>query len=389
MSKHWISVLVIVSALLAFVMACAPRVTPAPPAPAAAPAPTVAVSAPVSQPASPADAAWQQVEQAARKEGRVVAYDPTYFAGDIGRVVTKAFKDRYGVSAEFLITGGSSASIEKVRAEKRVGQSVADLMITGSVSGPNLISMGFIRKGVDKELPVLKDKSAFGLAPVYSPDGEEFIFEYSLLTAGVNKNLVKAGEIQSYRDLLDPKWKGKIVTRDPRLGSGPAMLTIVTMRLLNILDDDYFMALGRQAPVLSGAGDMEVVNMVARGEIPIAFNNPVSAVYIPLAREGAPLRILNLKEGTVVMPSVIQITNDAPHPNAAKLFINWLLSTEGQTVFHKARGSQPVRKDVSDFTPSNIDMEPVKKLLPTSWDVAIKTTEEVRSGAMEKFFGKR
>ena len=389
MSKHWISVMVIVSALLAFVVACTPKVAPAPPAPTAAPAPTVAPSAPVSLPASLADAAWQQVEQAARREGRVVAYDPTYFAGDIGRAVAKAFKDRYDVSLEVLLTGGSSVSIQRLQVEKKMGQSVADLVITGSVSGPNLISLGLIRKGVDKELPVVRDRSVFSLDPVYSPEGEEFTFEYSLLTAAVNKNLVKAGEIQSYRDLLDPKWKGKIVTRDPRLGSGPAMLTIVTMRLLNILDDDYFMALGRQAPVLSGAGDLEVAQMVARGEIPIAFNNPVSAVYIPLAREGAPLRILNLKEGTVVMPSVIQIANDAPHPNAARLFINWILSAEGQTVFHKARGSQPVRKDVPDFTPSNIDMEPVKKLLPTSWEVAIKTTEEVKAGTMEKFFGKR
>lgn len=374
---------------LVVLAACAPQVSPAPTPTAAAPAPTAAPSAPIASGASPADAAWLQVEQAARKEGRLVIYDATYFAGDKGRAIARAFKDRYGVSVEVLVMGGSSATIERLRTEKRAGQAVADLVNTGSVSGPNLISLGFIKKGVDKELPVLRDKSAFNLDPVYSPDGEEFTIDYLLLTAAVNKNLVKPGEIQSFKDLLDPKWKGKMVMRDPRLGSGPAMLFVVTMRLMNILDDEYFTALGKQNPTLSGAGEQEVVQMVARGEFPVAYNSPVSSSYIPLIKEGAPLRILNPKEGTVGMPGVSQMTNDAPHPNAAKLFLNWILSAEGQTVFHKAQGTQPIRKDVPDFTPSNVEMEPVKKLLPTKWEVGIKTTEEVRAGAMERFFGKR
>lgn len=374
--------------LFLLIMGCAPQ-SVAPPAPAAPP--TVAPSVPSSggaTAATPADAAWGKIEQAARKEGRLVVYDASYFAGDIGRAVTKAFKDKYGISVEFLVTGGSSASIERLRAEKRAGQAVASLVATGSVSGPNLVTLGFLQD-MSKELPVLKDRQVFTLEPIYSPGGELITFTYTPFAAGVNTNAVKEGEVQSFYDLLNPRWKGKIIMRDPRLGSGAEMLTITTMRHEKILDDDYFYRLAKQEPVMWGGSSLEGGRKVALGEPPVGFYTSVTTIYAPIIKEGGPLRVVHMKEGSIGMPATVELVKDAPHPNAAKVFANWLLSPEGQRLYHETQATASIRKDLPDFTLAVLRKDPVKKLIPTSWEVALKTNDEVREGVMEKFFGKR
>lgn len=389
MQKRLSVVSVLLVVLLAALLACAPQKAPAPaPVPTA---PTAAAPAPAApQRPSAQDGELQQLIKAAQQEGKLIMYDATFFVGDIRTVVARAFQERYGIPMEILVTGGSSATIEKLQVEQRMGLSVADVFVAGSLSGPRMISMGLTRE-VAKQLPVLKrDKDQFALDPVYSPGGEAITFAHILIGVGANSKLVQPGEIKSYKDLLKPKFKGKIVMRDPRLGSGGTPLNLGTLRHLKLLDDDFLRILIKQQEVaMWGGGENEVPQMVARGEYMVDIGAGLGLLYSPLIRDGAPLMPIYMEEGTVGMPSIILESKGAPHPNAGRLFINWLLSAEGQTVYHKAVASPPVRKDVSNFMPEGMKKEPVKKLLPTNWEATQAINKMVADKDFEKVFGKR
>ena len=369
--------------------ACAPTVSPAPqpaaPQPAAAP---TARPAAVPQ-VAPDDAAWQEVVKAAQKEGRLIIYDYGLFGGDWGRAVTAAFKNRYGISVDLLITGGSSVTLEKLRVEKKMGITVADMATAGSVSARAMIELGVMKKDVHRDLPALKDKSVFIMDPVYSPGGEAISINYTRLGQGFNTNLVKPGEIQSQYDLLDPKWRGKIAMRDPRLGSGGEPLSVTTFLQTKTLDENFFLRLAEQKPALLGVGYFEVAQMVARGEYAVYWAAGIDNYLSPLIKEGAPISVTPMKEGTIAQSSTLMILEASSHPNAAKLFVNWILTADGQRVLHEVRGAPPFRKDLPDFSPALIASLKFDKIIPFTWELADQVNTDVRGGLMEKLFGKR
>lgn len=377
-------------ALLAVLAACTPRAAPAPTA-APAPAPTASAPAPAApQRPGPGDADMQQLIKAAQQEGKLVMYDATFFVGDIRTAVSKAFQEKYGIPMEVLVTGGSSSTVEKLQVEQRMGVSVADVFAAGSISGPRMVSLG-LTKEIASQLPVLKsDKDKFVLEPVYSPGGEAITYAYIPIGVGANSKQVEKGEIQSYKDLMKPKYKGKIVMRDPRLGSGGAPVTLGTIRHLKALDDEFLRNLVQQQNVVMwGGGENEVPQMVARGEYMVDMAAGLGLLYSPLIRDGAPLRPVYMQEGTVGMPSLILASKGAPHPNAARLFINWLLTAEGQGVYHKVDASTPVRKDVPDFMPAGMKDEPMRKLIPTNWEATLAINKMIADKDFEKLFGTR
>src|SRR5437899_12444576 len=164
-----------------------------------------------------------------------------------------------------------------------------------------------------------------------------------------NSKLVNAKEFKSYKDLLDPKWKGKLIMDDPRR-AGPGQATFTFFYLHPELGVDFIRALGKQEITILKDYAQEV-DAIGQGRYPLLIGT-ADFVAVARAKQGIPIAIVDarqLKEGPDGRPDnrSLALFNKAPHPNAAKVYINWLLSKEGQTVFARANGYVSSRLDVS------------------------------------------
>lgn len=170
-----------------------------------------------------------------------------------------------------------------------------------------------------------------------------------ILPIVVNTSMVKEGDIKSFRDLLDPKWQGKMVLNDPTIvGTGPAWLAFVEATF----GWDYAVDFAKNKPVVLRDQRL-MIDWVAHGKASLLVG-PKPDVLIEYIRAGAPIKGLIPAEGTWVLSSGtdFSMANRAAHPNAAKIFINWFLSKEGQSAVGPAAGYQSSRLDVpTDYLP--------------------------------------
>lgn len=379
---------IVVLAVLAAVGACTPKNVPTS-VPTAVPQVSSGNPVPTSPTLSPEHAAWAKVVEAAKKEGLLTIYGSTGFAGDKGRITLAAFRDKYSIRVESLNMPGRQI-VERVKVEERVSQPIADLAATGTSSGTELSLARLVTK-VWPELPEMSDRSIFKVDPFHTPEGDVLVMVMSTLGTMVNTNLVKLEEEpRSYVDLLGPRWKSKrILLTDPRGGGGGGFMFFSLLRYYRVLDDDYYRRFVQQEPILWGGSTTEEYNMLAKGEahlIPAAGTNSVAYLIV----EGAPLKLLGMKEGNLTQGDSISMIKGAPHPNAAKLFVNWIFSKEGQSVYAKAGSMESMRKDVPDFLDPRVKLQPSpQKLLPQNYSAAEATSQYHRERTAETFLGKK
>ena len=357
-----LTVLLIFSIML--ILSC----TPAPISPAISPA--ISRSVQVSTPTpnlppltSQADTAWQKVIDAAKKEGKVNIYSFS-MTGDIALVTVKAFQDRYGVGLD-IISGRGATFLERIATEQRMGQATADIMEGVTTHGSNLKSAG--NTVSSRDIPVLREKDVWRVDPLTIDSEGHLLVQRSMYQSPwINTNLIKPGqEPQSYRDLAKPQWKDKIVMPDPLVTTAP-YLVFLSLVDRGYLDMEFVSSLKDQG-LKYVAGTRDMVQSIARGEAPfgLAAGDIEGTAF---AAEGAPIRAIVMEEGTVVSASAVVRVKNGPHPNAAKLFINWILGQEGQTVYSKAIGLASVRKDVPDFRHTAVAVVPKRIILITAED---------------------
>ncbi len=309
----------------------------------------VAAATAVAQPAQSQTPSWDAVVANARKEGSGVVYSAAPGAPPITEI-NNLFQQRYGIRVDIL-EGRASEIVERIRIEQSAGRPVGDVHYNGSTPTERMSAEGAFQPY--GEIPNAKD-----LVAPYIADGTRLssnALSYGIL---VNNNLVKPGdEPKSWRDLLDPKWQNKILTDDMRaLGGG----SILFFALTDKLGADFHRDFAKQKPAF--VRDIRnAERRVTRGEYPLLV--PEVLPY-HVALKGLPVRFVEPEEGCPYVRFDLTLLKGAPHPNAARLLMNFYLSDEAQQIFayggYTTVNGKPVPADVTGLK------APCSKLLGTS-----------------------
>jgi iron(III) transport system substrate-binding protein len=163
----------------------------------------------------------------------------------------------------------------------------------------------------------------------------------------INTEIVKDGEIKSVQDLLDPKWKGKIVGGDPRTkGSGFQPATVMRLKL----GDDIIKRLYGDQEVAVSVDARQLTEFMVRGRYAIGIGAIDAVILKDFQAQGlgGNLEAIDLPEGMYLysQTAVAWYFRDAPHKNSARVFINWLLSKDGGTAWSTHIGDNSRRVDV-------------------------------------------
>ena len=264
-------------------------------------------------------------------------------AGQPGVKVAKAFKDAYGIEIE-IVTGLIPSLIERLKTEQASKIYTADTF-DASPSSVLMVKDAGLSQPIGN-LTALRQKNDFRGDPILDKEGHITTVALSYQSTLINTNLVKAGEEpKSYRELLEPKWRGKLVVSSPV--NAPGFNRLYALKDALGLDDDYFRKLAKNDLIVV-ATDKDAVDMVIRGEASVS--PMILSIASPAAAKGAPVKVVLPMEGVVAtMGNTWSLIKNPAHPNAARVLLNWLLSAEGQKVYSEASSWTPIRKGVPDY----------------------------------------
>ncbi|MBI4331658.1 MAG: extracellular solute-binding protein [Chloroflexi bacterium] len=314
---------------------------------------------------------WEKAVSEAKREGTVSIYSAD--GPQLRQALTSSFKERFNINLEF--TAGKPRELTtKVIAEKRARLDISDIFMGAITAAYNPLKPEGFLEDLTKDflLPELTDPNVWlGKklpTPPFDTEGKYLLqarASPSLPITVINTDLVKEGELTSYYDLLNPKWKGKIAVDDFVFGNISAARIITRPAYMKTLDWDFWKALVKQEPVVVRDERLQT-DWVARGKylITLSAEPDVTREFITL---GAPVKLIFLKEDIQylgVASGAIAFLTNAPHPNARKVFLNWYFSREGMTVFSRAVGAQTSRVDVpTDFLTADQIRDPNKNYL--------------------------
>ena len=284
---------------------------------------------------------WKALVRAAKREGQV----EVMLGGQMPRQLRKImpeFTKKYGIKVNYQ-TGSSRRHSARILAERKQGKYTVDAWIGGANTALSVMLPNKMLVPVDELLidPEVSNPARWykGKQHYTDPHGR-YIFTWGAspsYAVAINTNLVKPGEIQSYWDLLKPKWKGKIVARSPgRRGSGA---TTVPMLLNPMIGEKWFQKFANDMDVTIVRDSRQGAEWLALGRYAIGMFGLNNAA-LQLRKQGFPVKSYLpqvLKEGEILSASAANLMaiDKAPHPNARNLFINWALSKEGQSIFIK------------------------------------------------------
>lgn len=289
---------------------------------------------------------WDKAVQAAKQEGQIVIY--AALGPYHPQIFTEFHKDHPEIKAA-IVHGNSNRISPRLLSERRAGKFLADVYL----GGPTSLYSFYQNKLFDPLTPVLVlpevvDNSLWweGKHLFIDPERKHiFVNEGSVsgLTITYNSQLAKPAEFRSYWDLLQPKWKGKIVSLDARdPGFGASELRYVYYH--PELGGEFIRRLFGEMDVVLSREHQQAIDWVAIGKVALcAFCRDGFATKAK--SQGLPVDYINhndLKEMPRLRGSAgaVTLVNKAPHPNAAKVFINWFLSRRGQIVYQESHGDR-------------------------------------------------
>jgi iron(III) transport system substrate-binding protein len=289
---------------------------------------------------------WEKIVEAGRKEGKVVASIPP--SAELRKLMELAFTKRYGIGVEFVPARGG-AIIRRMVDEAKAGAQYFDVHIGGTESAITGLMPENILEPVEPFfiLPEVKDPKQWWGGHLWADNASRFIYvfvAYQTVSLWCNSDEYKATEFKSFDDLLNPKLQGRLGISDPRTpGSGSSMWSYMNY----IKGEEYLKRLVAQK--LFVTRDLRILaENLAKGKIAVTSGIGYSE-FLPFIKAGLPVVPLPIpKEGLYVSGGYghLMIFKKQPHPNATKVFVNWLLGREGQEVFSRGMGVGSRRLDV-------------------------------------------
>jgi len=284
--------------------------------------------------------AWAQgspnpkLVEAAKKEGELVYY--TTMTLDQSKVVVDRFEKKYGVKATLFRTGGGPL-LNKIFTEARGGRYDWDVVVGRGEMVLPMIERKLVASYRSPEVKMIEEQ-------LVDKEGYWTAYYVNSYVLGWNTKLVRKQDVpKTYEELLDPKWRGGQISVDTEAYGMLEGLKRVWGKEKAV---NYFKRLAALEPVLK-RGNTERVQLAVAGEysLIVAYNQTIQR----MTSRGAPIDWLPL-EPSVTQVNPIMLAAKAPHPNAARLFYDFVLSKEGQEML---RGFQriPVRKDVEPDPP--------------------------------------
>jgi iron(III) transport system substrate-binding protein len=342
---------------LALLVACAPggpAASPTSPAEQGAPAASAAPPSPDQAPAWERE--WDDLIAAARQEGTLSLLT---VVGRGYRALVGRFEQTFpGIVVGHLAESSADAWLARARRSRQEGGSAFDVALGVQ---PDRAIAGGTAEGLWAPLepllfrPDVRDdavwRDGFQARFLDAVGTRCLAWSYQVFHAyAVNTDLVPETAIRSVQDLLDPRWRGKILSPDPRLGMGLLSATSVATRwgtgpLEQLLVD--------QRPVFVDGGPDAIAEPLARGRYPIALGVRPKALDPLRARGvGHQVRYLDLPDADFVAASPLLSFDRAPHPATARLFANWVLTREAQSLLASSLPTNSARTDVA---PGSVD----------------------------------
>lgn len=307
-----------------------------------------AAFAAAARPAGAQTKAMTALIAAAKTDGSVVVDGPGVDA--VRMAITQGFQRAYGIPVSY-ISSGTSASAARVRAERASGKYLLDVLI----SGPDTPTVTFLPSGwLERVEPALIDPDVTDARKWkdghlwYEDPGKTILRfqQYVFPELAVNTKLVKPSEVSTWKSLLDPKWQGKMVAKDPATsGSGGSLTSYFYMEFGPDFVKKLYVG---QKPQLSRDA-RQAMQWLAEGTYPILVG-PDMPSLVQFQKLGYPIAPVFPADGPVVLSGgygLLGLVNKAPHPNAAKLFCNWLASRSAQEAFSAATHTLSLRTDVT------------------------------------------
>ena len=287
-----------------------------------------------------AHAADAALIEAAKKEGQVTWYT-TQIINQFVAPAAELFQKKYGIKVTYVRTGSSEGLL------RIINESKAGAVQSDAVDGTGMAAL--VKAGLALKW---QPDSAMRLPSQYrDPNGYWTATNLYVRVAAFNTDLVPRGtEPRTYEDLLNPKWKGKMVWPvGPDPTSVPGFIGVVLTEMGQDKGLAYLKALAGQQITPLAVSPRQVVDQTMAGEFAIAIH--VNNSHVTISRDqGAPVEWIPMQPSIGIF-SIISAVKNAPHPNAGKLLIDFLVSREGQELY-AAADYLPVDPDVPPRDPS-------------------------------------
>ncbi|HEX9454036.1 MAG TPA: extracellular solute-binding protein [Candidatus Binatia bacterium] len=340
---------------------------------------------------------WEKTLQGAKTEGQVTVYVHSTY----GPVLASGAFERAFPGIKLTVVSGIENDLERrFTAERRAGKNLADVFMVGVLRSYDFMQAKYLEpiKPI-LILPEVVDESKWWQGKHYYGDPEKkYLFRYVASAQygqiSYNTQLIQPKEFNSFWHFVNPKWKGKILARDIRLpGTGGSAIRLFYYH--SDMGPEFVRKLFAETDITLFRDRRQGLDWLATGKYPICFwcegVDKANSQGLPVDTFG------RMKEGAGLSAGQATLTyvNQAPHPNAATLFINWFLSRDGQINFQKALGKadegspDSLRIDIpkDDVDPKSRRIDGVKYLDTDQWlamKPVLKVVEEALAQAGKK-----